>query len=147
MDPTLGRILVFKLVDGKLVTIHEREVCGSPSHIQEFQGKVLAAINSGIRLFNWTPSKELNSEGCYFNNVNAVSMKTKGHFILVGDIMRSTSMLAYNSVGNSIEKLCSARDPCWLATTNFIDDDAVIVGDSVYNLIVLKKDLYVYLYC
>lgn len=137
----MGRILVFKLIDGKLVTIHEREVAGSPNFLDEFQGKVLVAINSGLRLFNWTLSKELNSEVCYYNSITAVGMKHKGHFILVGDLMRSVSLLAYNSVGNNIEKVANARDPSWQSTSNFIDDDSFLVGCVGYNFLVFQKNM------
>lgn len=44
----------------------------------EFNGKVLASINSTVRLFEWTQDKDLRLECSHFNNIIALYLKTKG---------------------------------------------------------------------
>lgn len=68
-------------------------------------GKLLAAINSSVRLFEWTPEKELRLECSHFNFITALYLKTKGDFVLAGDIMRSVCVLAYKSVESTFEEI------------------------------------------
>ena len=60
--------------------------------------KLLAAINSTVRLWEWTSEKELRLECSNFNHIMALMLKTKGDFILVGDLTRSMMMLQYKSM-------------------------------------------------
>lgn len=78
---------------------------GAPYTVVEFNGKLLAAINSTVRLYEWTPERELHNECSYFNNIIALFLKTKGDFILVGDIMRSMALLLYKPLEGSFEEV------------------------------------------
>ena len=46
-----------------------------------------------MRLWEWTQEKALNLECSHFNNVIALFMKNRGDFILVGDLVRSMTLL------------------------------------------------------
>lgn len=64
-----------------------------------------------MRLYEWTAEKELRTECNHYNNIMALYLKTKGDFILVGDLMRSVLLLAYKPMeGNFEEVRCSDRD-------------------------------------
>jgi DNA damage-binding protein 1 len=56
-------------------------------------------------LFEWTAEKELRLECSYFNNIIALYLKTKGDFILVGDLMRSMTLLQYKTMEGSFEEV------------------------------------------
>ena len=58
-----------------------------------------------MRLFEWTGDKELRVECSYFNNIIALYLKTKGDFILVGDLMRSVTLLAYKPMEGNFEEV------------------------------------------
>ena len=58
-----------------------------------------------VRLFEWTAEKELRVECSYFNSIIALYLKTKGDFILVGDLMRSITLLAYKAMEGSFEEV------------------------------------------
>ncbi|KPJ17707.1 DNA damage-binding protein 1 [Papilio machaon] len=90
-----GRILLFHWSEGRLAQVAEKEIKGGCYTLVEFNGKLLASINSTVRLFEWTSEKELRLECSHFNNIVALYMKVKGDFILVGDLMRSISLLQY----------------------------------------------------
>uniref|UniRef100_A0A8B9NMW5 DNA damage-binding protein 1 n=1 Tax=Accipiter nisus TaxID=211598 RepID=A0A8B9NMW5_9AVES len=142
-EPKQGRIVVFHYSDGKLQSLAEKEVKGAVYSMVEFNGKLLASINSTVgllqvpdlfwecisgleaapavwmsatslisvrecvragselcpflqvRLYEWTAEKELRTECNHYNNIMALYLKTKGDFILVGDLMRSVLLLAY----------------------------------------------------
>lgn len=47
-EPKQGRILIFYFHDGKLVTVAEKEIKGACYSLVEFNGKLLASINSTV---------------------------------------------------------------------------------------------------
>ena len=71
----------------------EKEIKGAAYTMSSFNGKLLACINSTVRLWEWTQEKELRLECSHFNNIIALVMKTSGDFILVGDLVRSMTLL------------------------------------------------------
>lgn len=63
-----------------------------------------------VRLYEWTAEKELRTECNHYNNIMALYLKTKGDFILVGDLMRSVLLLAYKPMeGNFEEVRCGEK--------------------------------------
>ncbi len=85
--------------------MHDKEVKGCAYSLQAMNGKLLAAINSSVRLFEWTPEKELRLECSHFNFITALYLKTKGDFVLAGDLMRSLCVLAYKSMESTFEEI------------------------------------------
>ncbi|GIY45148.1 hypothetical protein CEXT_80492 [Caerostris extrusa] len=104
-EPKQGRFIIFLWKEEKLQQIAEKEIKGAPYCMVEFNRKLLAAINSTVRLYEWTPERELHNECSYFNNIVALYLKTKGDFILVGDIMRSLALLVYKPLEGSFEEV------------------------------------------
>lgn len=69
-----------------------------------------AAFLFQVRLYEWTAEKELRTECNHYNNIMALYLKTKGDFILVGDLMRSVLLLAYKPMeGNFEEVRCEEK--------------------------------------
>lgn len=58
-----------------------------------------------IRLFEWTSEKELRVECSYFNTILSLFLKYKGDFILVGDLMRSITLLQYKGMEGTFEEV------------------------------------------
>jgi hypothetical protein len=50
-EPKQGRILMFQYQDGKLHQVAEKEIKGACYSLVEFNGRLLASINSTVRLF------------------------------------------------------------------------------------------------
>ena len=72
----------------------EKEIKGAAYTMSSFNGKLLACINSTVRLWEWTQEKELRLECSHFNNIVApLDRKTSGDFILMGDLVRSLTLL------------------------------------------------------
>lgn len=137
-------------IPGKLQSLAEKEVKGAVYSMVEFNGKLLASINSTVRLlqdpalfwehiwmsvrslvrmeepvltgvgvhagsehcpclqvrlYEWTAEKELRTECNHYNNIMALYLKTKGDFILVGDLMRSVLLLAYKPMEGNFEEV------------------------------------------
>lgn len=148
-----------EFIPGKLQSLAEKEVKGAVYSMVEFNGKLLASINSTVgllqvpdlfweriseleaapavwmsatspisvgecvlagvcvragselcpflqvRLYEWTAEKELRTECNHYNNIMALYLKTKGDFILVGDLMRSVLLLAYKPMEGNFEEV------------------------------------------
>lgn len=65
----------------------------------------LCLLSSQVRLYEWTTEKELRTECNHYNNIMALYLKTKGDFILVGDLMRSVLLLAYKPMEGNFEEV------------------------------------------
>ncbi|XP_055620058.1 DNA damage-binding protein 1-like [Toxorhynchites rutilus septentrionalis] len=87
-EPKIGRIIIYHYEDGALTQVSEKGIKGACYSLIESNGRVLASINSTVRLYEWTDDKNLRLECNHFNNVLELYCKTKGDFILVGDLMR-----------------------------------------------------------
>lgn len=139
-EPKQGRILLFWWSDGKLMQVAEKEIKGGCYSLVEFNGKLLASINSTVRLFEWTAEKELRLECSHFNNVVALYIKVKGDFILVGDIMRSMSLLQYKQMEGSFEEIARDYSPNWMTAVEILDDDTFLGSENSFNIFVCQKD-------
>lgn len=139
-QPKQGRLLVFQWHDNKLTHVSEKEIKGACYSLCEFNGKILATINSTVRLFEWTAEKELRLECSHFNNVQALHLKTKGDFILVGDIMRSMTLLQYKTMEGSFDEIARDFNPNWMTAIEILDDDIFLGAENSYNLFVCQKD-------
>lgn len=140
LEPKTGRIIIFHLVDGKLQQVAEKEIKGSPYQIQEFNGKLLTSINSTIRLFEWTAMHDLHNECTYFNSIVSLYVKTKGDFVIVGDVLRSITLLIYKPLNGNFEQIATDLDTAWLSGIEIIDDDTYLGADSNFNLFTIQKD-------
>jgi DNA damage-binding protein 1 len=55
-EPKQGRILMFQYQDGKLHQVAEKEIKGACYSLVEFNGRLLASINSTVRRYCRSPS-------------------------------------------------------------------------------------------
>ena len=79
-----------------------------------------------MRLWEWTQEKALNLECSHFNNVIALFMKNRGDFILVGDLVRSMTLLQYKTMEGSFEEIAKDYNPNWMSAVEIIDDDTLV---------------------
>lgn len=140
-EPKQGRIIVFLCQEGKVIQIAEEEITGAAYTLSEFNGKLLASVNSTVRLFEWrTMEKELKLECCHYNNIIALYLKTKGDFILVGDLMRSMTLLLYKSMEGTFEEIARDCNPNWMTAVEILDDDIFLGAENSFNLFTCHKD-------
>ncbi|KAF7266770.1 hypothetical protein GWI33_019945 [Rhynchophorus ferrugineus] len=139
-EPKQGRIIIFQWNDNKLTQVSEKEIKGACYSLADFNGKLLASINSTVRLFEWTTERELRLECSHFNNIVSLYLKTKGDFILVGDLMRSMTLLQYKTMEGSFEEIARDFNPNWMTAVEFLDDDIFLGAENNYNVFVCQKD-------
>ncbi|CAG0918721.1 unnamed protein product [Notodromas monacha] len=139
-EPKQGRLILFHWHDGKLIIVAEKEVKGSVYALVNFNGKILAAINATVRLYEWMPEKDFHHECSHFSNIVALFLKTKGDFILVGDLMRSVTLISYRHLESVFEEIAREYNPCWMTAIEIIDDDTFLGAEHSANIFVCQKD-------
>eukprot|EP00039_Didymoeca_costata_P007951 m.105671 g.105671 ORF g.105671 m.105671 type:complete len:150 (+) comp13887_c0_seq1:2640-3089(+) len=100
VEPQEGRIIVFKVQDGKLSLISQKKVEGCVYAMHSFHGRLLAGINAKIALYKWEAqidgSKELTSECTHYGHTLVIMLDTFRDFIVVGDLMSSITLLQFD---------------------------------------------------
>jgi len=144
-EPTEGRILVFEASEErKLRLVTEKEVKGGTYCLNSFNGKLLAAVNSKIELFRLadaeTGGKELVSECVHRGHILVLFLQSRGDFIVVGDLMRSISLLTYKPVDGQIEEIARDFNANWMTGVEILDDDTFIGAENHYNLFTVRKN-------
>lgn len=143
-EPSKGRVLVFQVSDGKLTLTTEREVKGAVYNVNSFNKGLLAGINSHVQLFRWvkkddgTPS--LQCECTHTGHILALHVATRGDFIVVGDLMRSVSLLLYKEDDHSITERARDFNGNWMTAVAILDDDTYIGAENSYNLFTVRKN-------
>lgn len=144
-EPTKGRVLVFKAVDGKLLLVHSTPIRGAPYSMAAFNGKLLLAVSSSVILFKWNMkedgSAELVKECGNAGHITVVQIKTKGDFIIVGDLMRSVSLLVYKPMTHTLENVSYDYKPNWMTSVAMVDVDTFIGMETSLNMFVLKRNV------
>ncbi|XP_022762657.1 DNA damage-binding protein 1a-like isoform X2 [Durio zibethinus] len=143
-EPTRGRILVFVVEDGKLQLIAQKETMGAVYSLNAFNGKLLAAINQKIELYKWTlredGTRELQFECGHRGHILALYVKTRGDFIVVGDLMKSISLLIYEHEEGAIEELARDHNANWMSAVEILDDDIYLGAENNFNLLTVRKN-------
>ena len=139
-EPKEGRLILFQLVEGKLIQISSKDVKGAVYSIVEFNGKLLTGINSAVSIYEWTADKELRQECSYHNTILALYLKAKSDFILVGDLMRSMTLLAYKPLEGRLEEIAHDFSPNWMTAIEIIDDDTFLGAENSFNFFTCQKD-------
>ncbi|KAK6917109.1 Cleavage/polyadenylation specificity factor, A subunit, C-terminal [Dillenia turbinata] len=143
-EPTKGRILVFVVEDGKLLLIAEKETKGAVYSLNAFNGKLLAAINQKIQLYKWMlrddGSRELQSECGHHGHILALYVQTRGDFIVVGDLMKSISLLIYKHEEGAIEERARDYNANWMSAVEILDDDIYLGAEHTFNLFTVRKN-------
>lgn len=143
-EPTKGRILVFAVEDGKLQLIAEKETKGAVYSLNAFNGKLLAAINQKIQLYKWMPrddgTHELQSECGHHGHILALYVQTRGDFIVVGDLMKSISLLIYKHEEGAIEERARDYNANWMSAVEILDDDIYLGAENNFNLFTVRKN-------
>jgi DNA damage-binding protein 1 len=63
-----------------------------------------------------------------------------GDFILVGDLMRSITLLQYKQMEGSFEEIARDYEPNWMTAIEILDDDKFLGAENSYNFFVGQKD-------
>lgn len=155
-----GRILLFKLDlnTKKLNLICEKSVDGGVFSIKEMDGKLVVGINGTISLLQLkdqissthSPSNSMsdaNSSSLVLDeiascsgNILALHLASRGNICAVGDLMRSVSVLHWNSGSHEFSEIARDYSPNWMTALEIRDDDHFIGAESFFNIFTVAKN-------
>lgn len=144
-EPTRGRILVFSVQDSKLVLVAEKEVKGIVYSLCSFNTKLLSTIGAKVSLFKWvlnqsTGLRELVPECAHYGHIMALYAATRGDFIVIGDLMKSVTLLTYKAIDGSMEEIARDYNPNWMTALEILDDDTYLGAENAYNLFAVRRN-------
>lgn len=89
--------------------------------------------------FHSTGEKELVAECGLGVGIVSVFVKSRGDFILVGDLLRSVSLLMYSPVNGTLEQIGQDHEGKWTTAIEMLDDEIFIGAENEYNLFTVRK--------
>uniref|UniRef100_A0A7S0WJG8 DNA damage-binding protein 1 n=1 Tax=Chlamydomonas leiostraca TaxID=1034604 RepID=A0A7S0WJG8_9CHLO len=145
-EPTKGRLLVLAYEEGRLSVVAEREVRGAAYEVLPFQGgRLLSSCNNKVQLHRWMSradgSRELQTECSHALHVLSLYLAARGDHILVGDLMRSLSLLLFKQEEGALELRAQDYASNWCTAVAMLDDDTYLAAENAYNLFVVRKNL------
>ncbi|GAX83262.1 hypothetical protein CEUSTIGMA_g10688.t1 [Chlamydomonas eustigma] len=145
-EPSKGRLLVlqYHAEERRLSLVTERDVKGAVYQVLPFQNKLLNSCNNKVQLHKMVTSadgsKELRPDCSHHGNILALHLATRGDFILVGDLMRSVSLLMYKQEEETLELRAQEFNTNWTSAISMLDDDTFIAAENGCNLYVVRKN-------
>ncbi|KAJ3288595.1 DNA damage-binding protein 1a [Borealophlyctis nickersoniae] len=146
-QPSEGRILVLMVnQDRQLELVSETTASGSVYCLGEVDGKIVAGVNGKVQMYTWsrTPASDrirgsLTPTVSHYGFMVALTISVRGEFILVGDMIKSVTLLRYNPADDSLELVARDNDPTWVTAADMIDDDLYIMCENGYNLKAVRR--------
>ena len=112
------------MLQKSLTLVCEKETRGAVYNLNAFCGKLLAGINSLVKLFNWGVSKEnkreLVHECSHMGHIIALKVETKDNLIVVGDLMKSITLLQYQRESGRIEEIAHDFSSNWMTAVEIL---------------------------
>eukprot|EP01027_Heterolobosea_sp_BB2_P002893 GEZU01004339.1.p1 GENE.GEZU01004339.1~~GEZU01004339.1.p1 ORF type:complete len:703 (-),score=229.06 GEZU01004339.1:788-2896(-) len=143
-EPSKGRILVMDVRGGKLNLVSETVTKGAVYCMDSFNGKLLTGINSKVILWKWNETedgtKEFVHECSHHGHILALTVQSRGDFIIVGDLMKSISLLVYRTIDGTIEEIAKDYNIAWISATEILDEDMFIGAENAYNLFTVQRN-------
>ena len=61
---------------------------------------------------------------------------------MVGDLVRSITLLQYKTMEGSFEEIARDFSPNWMTGVEILDDDTFLGAENAYNIFVCQRDRY-----
>eukprot|EP01038_Epipyxis_sp_PR26KG_P006417 gene6417-8834_t len=152
IEPSKGRILVFEITkDRKISLICEKDTKDAVYSLASVNGRLAAAIGSKVQIYKWvskddssagnfSSSPELQNECGHHGHITALYLKAHGDFLLVGDVMRSVTLLQYRAAESILEEVARDFNANYMRAIEIIDNgDNMLGSDDFGNIFVLRR--------
>ncbi|CAD7703040.1 unnamed protein product, partial [Ostreobium quekettii] len=143
-EPSRGRILVVLCEEGKLQIVAEKEMKGAVFTLNPIQGKLLATVNCKVHVLEWRlgedQQRELVSTCSHHGHIMALYAAARGDFIIIGDIMRSMSLLLYKPEEGDLEERARDYNPNWMTSVAVLDDDVYLGAENSNNIFTVRRN-------
>jgi len=136
-----GRILVFSVLEGKHLRLeHALDADGEVFSLAPFDKMLLVGASGRVDLYSVTDVGGMQRLCSHEGNTNVMSLRARGGFVAVGDMMRSVTLLLYDSEKPAFEERAQDFNPSWLTCVSMLDDDNVLAAENNFNLFTVHKN-------
>eukprot|EP00756_Hemistasia_phaeocysticola_P066384 Hpha_TRINITY_DN9199_c1_g1::TRINITY_DN9199_c1_g1_i1::g.94451::m.94451/K10610/DDB1; DNA damage-binding protein 1 len=144
-EPQAGRILVLEVSEDKLAVVAEKDLKGAATCLDAFSGRLLCGVGSSIQMWRWQQeagggSRELTLECSHNGHIVSMFLQSFKDTIVLGDLMRSATVLQYRPVDSTLEEIAHEARARWITALCVVDEKHVLVADQDHNLVLLHND-------
>ena len=145
-EPSAGRVLVFR-VEGegdhrKVGLVAEKHVSGAVYAVNSLRDMVLVGCNNELQLFDWHQDDQSLDHVCsHSGHIAALYVRTQGDFVLVGDIMRSMSLIRYDNEDRTLQPCARDLNANWMTAVEMLDENTFLGAENDCNLFTVYRNL------
>ena len=136
-EPTRGRLLVFSVQGSRLYLEQSFEIQGCAFSLVNVHGYLIAAVNSKVVALKNTTSG-LEPVSTHHGHVIALSLASKGDYIVVADLIKSVTLLKFDVTSEKLIEMARDHETNWMTAIEVLDQDIILGGENHYNLFGLK---------
>jgi DNA damage-binding protein 1 len=146
-EPSKGRVLILGVnSQSRFQLLGEYNTQGAVFTVAEFGERLLCTINSRVQLLNFVVADQqlrLKPHAAHTGHILALYAKTFGDYILVGDLMKSMTLLVYRasvdaSSESAIEEVARDLQSNWMTAVQF-HGDSYLGAEQAGNMFVLRR--------
>ncbi|KXN65836.1 hypothetical protein CONCODRAFT_80675 [Conidiobolus coronatus NRRL 28638] len=145
-----GNIHLFKITnnnegfnseeDLKLVKVISIAVNGAVYDLISFKGKLIAAINGMLTLFEVYPTqKDYKLIHTLYLPTTITQLDIIEDYIICQDLIRSVQIIVLNKDLDQLVHHCGDNTPTWPIASRALNSTTILSSDSNFNLILLKR--------
>jgi len=140
-EPTTGRILVFRCNDSPAsvpTIIMTAETDGAVYDISSMRASYLVcAVNHAVHVYS--VSSELRHRASYDGLIVALKVRCCGNLIIIGDMMRSITILKFNFQPPDLVEIARDYNANWTCALEAFTDGSLLIAEASGNLVALKR--------
>jgi DNA damage-binding protein 1 len=126
--------------DLKLVKVVSIPAKGAVYDLISFKGKLIAAINGMLTLFEVYPTqKNYKLIHTLYLPTTITQLDTIEDYIICQDLVRSVQIIVLNKDLDQLVHHCGDNTPTWPITSRALNSTTILSSDSNFNLILLKR--------
>ena len=125
-----GHIYLFRLIDNKFYLARCLNVNGVVYSLHSCEAGLLAGVDARVILYKTAELKQCCE---YFGHVVTLTIDSIGNRVLTGDLVRSLTLLEYQSDG--FHELAKDYSQLWIVQAMMINESNFLVSDAFGNLI------------
>ncbi|KAG5439299.1 hypothetical protein PCANB_001598 [Pneumocystis canis] len=138
-----GRIILFGISDKKIWVFSEIKVNDTVYCMDVIDNKIIAGINALVYIYSYDEfSRSFNVLATYKSAILCLSLAVHGTYIIIGDLMKSVSLLSLINTENGYKLKEIAKDcnPLWMTCVAALDDNLYIGAEAEGNLSLFWRD-------
>ncbi|ELP92626.1 DNA damage-binding protein, putative [Entamoeba invadens IP1] len=153
VEPSRGRFIIFEIHEEKIIEVSNRYVDGAVYSVKRFENDVgnyiAATIQKKVvvyqierKIVDGKFAVTIEEKGGANVKLIGLFVKTLGHEILVGDLMKSISVFKFDekATRNAVVETCRDFYASYTTAVEFMDEHCFMSSDSQGNLLVFTEN-------